>query len=354
MATERVISRFLLPALVLTVVFSAICVTAQNPVGIWKLNEGSGDMVFDSSGGGHTGKVSGSLTWSREGTTWTISGDATRKGYVTIPNLELSGSNAVSVTVWLKKNYGSNSGANVLFESGKNYPTSEPSFALITDDPSCHGIQAVLRGNEGTTANCYGQPTSGVWHHLAAIYDKSQTGGSAVSFYVDGMLQTPSWSLSSATNTDNFSNDPVYLLSQGGLSHFSSGTISDFRVYDGVLNSEQIQDIYHETLLASPSPISYVQGNYSDPQSSQTSVTARFNSAQSAGDLNVVVIGWKDTTAQISQVADSKGNTYSLGSRTYPAQRVWFPGDLLREKYRSGRCGHKQRNDNFQHSSTES
>ncbi len=314
MATERVISRFLLPALVLTVVFSAICVTAQNPVGIWKLNEGSGDMVFDSSGGGHTGEVSGGLIWSREGTTWTVSGDATQKGYVTIPNLELSGSNAVSVTVWVKKNYGSNSGGNVLFESGKNYPTSEPSFALITDDPSCHGIQAVLRGNEGTTANCYGQPTSGVWHHLAAIYDKSQTGGSAVSFYVDGMLQTPSWSLSSATNTDNFSNDPVYLLSQGGLSHFSSGTISDFRVYDGALNSEQVQDIYHETLLASPSPISYVQGNYSDPQSPQTSVTARFNSAQSAGDLNVVVIGWKDTTAQISRVADSAGNTYALAA----------------------------------------
>ena len=58
--------------------------------------------------------------------------------------------------------------------------------------------------------------------------------------------------------------------------------------------------------------ISYVQGNYATPQTSQTSVPVKFNAAQTLGDLNVVVVGWNDTTAAVSSVVDSSGNTYAL------------------------------------------
>jgi hypothetical protein len=34
--------------------------------------------------------------------------------------------------------------------------------------------------------------------------------------------------------------------------------------------------------------------------------------AQTAGNLNVVIVGWNDTTAQISSVKDTKGNAYKL------------------------------------------
>ena len=36
-----------------------------------------------------------------------------------------------------------------------------------------------------------------------------------------------------------------------------------------------------------------------------------FNAAQVAGDLNVVVVGWNDSTANVSSVTDSKGNVYT-------------------------------------------
>ena len=157
------------------------------------------------------------------------------------------------------------------------------------------------------------QPTSGVWHQIAVEYDKNQTGGNAIVLYVDGVLQTPTWNLSSATNTNSFGNNPVYLLSRGGSSQFTSGTISDFRIYDGALTEDQIQQTYNDTMLASPASISYVQGNYADPQSSQTSVSVRFNSAQTAGDLNVVVVGWKDSHSSVSQITDTAGNTYTRG-----------------------------------------
>ncbi len=58
--------------------------------------------------------------------------------------------------------------------------------------------------------------------------------------------------------------------------------------------------------------ISYVQGNYAVPHPSATTVNITFNAAQAAGDLNVVVVGWNDTTAAVSRVTDRSGNTYAL------------------------------------------
>jgi hypothetical protein len=55
-----------------------------------------------------------------------------------------------------------------------------------------------------------------------------------------------------------------------------------------------------------------VQGNYADPQSPQTTVNATFSAAQTAGDLNIVVVGWGGSTATVTSVTDTRGNTYKL------------------------------------------
>ena len=59
------------------------------------------------------------------------------------------------------------------------------------------------------------------------------------------------------------------------------------------------------------SGITYVQGNYATPQTPQTTVNVTFTAAQAAGDLNVVVVGWNDSTATVSSVRDAKGNVYA-------------------------------------------
>src|SRR5216684_607696 len=67
--------------------------------------------------------------------------------------------------------------------------------------------------------------------------------------------------------------------------------------------------LYPASLVAAPS-INYVQGNYANPQTPQTTVNVTFTAAQAAGDLNVVVVGWKDSTATVSVVTDTSGNIY--------------------------------------------
>jgi hypothetical protein len=48
------------------------------------------------------------------------------------------------------------------------------------------------------------------------------------------------------------------------------------------------------------------------PQSPTQTVTVAYPAAQTAGDLNIVVVGWNDTTATVQSVTDTRGNTYSL------------------------------------------
>jgi large repetitive protein len=57
------------------------------------------------------------------------------------------------------------------------------------------------------------------------------------------------------------------------------------------------------------SSLAFVQVNSADPQGQNTQVTATYAAAQTAGDLNVVVVGWHDSIAQVSSITDSMGNS---------------------------------------------
>jgi Glycosyl hydrolases family 16/IPT/TIG domain len=56
----------------------------------------------------------------------------------------------------------------------------------------------------------------------------------------------------------------------------------------------------------------FVQVKSATPQTPSASVTVTYPVAQTAGNLNVVVVGWNDTTSTVSTVGDSLGNNYAL------------------------------------------
>jgi hypothetical protein len=60
--------------------------------------------------------------------------------------------------------------------------------------------------------------------------------------------------------------------------------------------------------------ITFRQVNSSVPQSPQTTVTTAYTAAQTAGNLNVVIVGWNNATATVTSVTDTKGNVYSLAT----------------------------------------
>jgi hypothetical protein len=58
--------------------------------------------------------------------------------------------------------------------------------------------------------------------------------------------------------------------------------------------------------------ISFVQVAAATPQSPAATVSVSYPAAQTPGNLNVVVVGWNDTTVTVQSVKDSGGNNYSL------------------------------------------
>jgi hypothetical protein len=59
-------------------------------------------------------------------------------------------------------------------------------------------------------------------------------------------------------------------------------------------------------------PIAFVQVAAATPQKAVQTVSVTFPSPQTAGNLNVIVVGWNDTTNTVQSVHDSAGNAYVL------------------------------------------
>ena len=68
---------------------------------------------------------------------------------------------------------------------------------------------------------------------------------------------------------------------------------------------------YTYTTSTGGGPIAFVQVNSATPAGLSTSVPVTFGLPQTAGNLNIVVVGWNDITSTISSVTDSLGNTYA-------------------------------------------
>ena len=63
-------------------------------------------------------------------------------------------------------------------------------------------------------------------------------------------------------------------------------------------------------------PPAFLQVNSATPQTNQSSVPVTYTGAQTAGNTNILAIGWNNATSNITSVTDSAGNTYQLAVPT--------------------------------------
>jgi hypothetical protein len=61
----------------------------------------------------------------------------------------------------------------------------------------------------------------------------------------------------------------------------------------------------------------FIQQNYATPQSPQSQVTVPYLSPQTAGNANILAIGWNDDTSNLTNVSDSAGNVYHTAIPTF-------------------------------------
>jgi len=79
--------------------------------------------------------------------------------------------------------------------------------------------------------------------------------------------------------------------------------------------------------------IGFVQVNYKTSNPSGSTLAVAYPAAQTVGNLNIVVVGWNDTTAAVSSVTDSRGNTYTraVGPTTGTAlsQSIYYAKNII-------------------------
>jgi hypothetical protein len=89
--------------------------------------------------------------------------------------------------------------------------------------------------------------------------------------------------------------------------------------------------LFANTALFASGP-TFVQVKSVTPQTATSSVALTYTLAQTAGNLNVVVVGWNDTTSTVSMVGDSLGNNYVLAigptSGTGVRQSIYYAAPI--------------------------
>src|ERR1019366_3584651 len=105
-------------------------------------------------------------------------------------------------------------------------------------------------------------------------------------------------------STQNLARDDV-----GSYAKFNPPTIANGKVYVGSFSGQlQVYGLNPPAFQG----IRFVQVASATPQSSTSSVPVAYPGSQTPGDLNVVIVGWNDSTATVQSVTDSAGNSYAL------------------------------------------
>jgi chitodextrinase len=137
-------------------------------------------------------------------------------------------------------------------------------------------------------------PLPGSYTSTQSVTISDSTSGGTIYYTTDGTVPTTA--------------STVYTMP---ISVSSTETINAMAAAPGLNNSTVAGGSYTIQGVGTGN-IGFIQGNYATPQTSPTSVTVTYTAAQAAGDLNVIAVGWNNSSATVASVVDSKNNAYTL------------------------------------------
>lgn len=228
------------------------------PVGYWKLDEGNGSTINDSSGNKNAGALSGSPSWASTDnsapTKFTNPSALVFNGssqYARIPRTPTLEPTSFTVSLWAKRTGGA---VQVKFAKifEKQYMTADPFLSIAlninhtNDDPSVVTLDVSQNVAGIATARNISSPSGampdGAWTHIVGIYDPA---GSAPQerLYINGVL------IASAIYNDPMAYDPtatgdIYLGKSGRDIQYFAGSIDDVRFYNRPLTDAEISSLY--------------------------------------------------------------------------------------------------------------
>jgi hypothetical protein len=209
--------------------FSAI--DMKNALGIWKMDEGSGKIVKDSTGTGHDGEIVGNPKWveGKDGKALEFSSGV----YVKVAHKEDLNLSTFTMTGWLK--VPAVVAPHQMFLSKETWPNRNYSMWLLPD-----------KANIGVTVPADTQVASaavvvdGKWHHVAATFDMKN-----LKIFVDG---EPSGQVGLTTK-------PLTCDATFTIGTALQGIMDEVSLFKVGLADEDIKKIFNDGLKSLISPV---------------------------------------------------------------------------------------------------
>ncbi len=204
-------------------------------VGYWKLDEGSGNIAYDSSVFSNNGTLHGGPTWTTGKIGNALSFDGV-DDYVDCGNgKSLSGMSALTIETWVKPNEFPPSLNKRILEKGYTY------YLVDTTAKKAQLLLYTTGGYDYVTADSPLLDTA-KWYHIVGVYD-----GTNIMIYIDGIKVATKThiygGLPVATNSS-----PLILGSVNGISNYFNGLIDEVRIYNRALSADEILQHYQAGL----------------------------------------------------------------------------------------------------------
>jgi hypothetical protein len=226
----------------------------SNTVCLWHFNEGSGTTTMDSSNNGHHGTLMLPTASSPQWTNGLI-GDALNfdgvDDYVNVPvSPYLTGGNQRTIEFWMKGNALAARQALVTKWIHGNHAEFYVHTSLYSGD-EIHFHIASHRFDTGWH-NGWTQDAdiqNGVWYHVAAVFDGTQTGNeNRMKIYVNGVQKTMIIH-GTIPSTLTQTNSPVTIGGETTLSRYFNGIIDEVAIWDIALTADEVLLHYTNGLI---------------------------------------------------------------------------------------------------------
>ena len=257
----------------------------------------------------NTDNQSGTLA---NGYTYTSSNPAPTVSTISPTSGTTAGGTAVTIS-----GTGFLSGATVSFGGTAATGVTVTSSTSISASSPAHAAGAVgvavtnTDGQGGALPNAYTYTSSNPAPTISSVSPTSGTtaGGTAVTISGTGFLSgaTVSFGGTAATGVTVVNSTSIKASTPAHAAGAVNVVVTNPDAQTGTLTNG-----YTYTSSTGGGAISFVQVKSATPQSASSSVAVAYTTAQAAGNLNIVVVGWNDTTSTVSSVTDSRGNTYTM------------------------------------------
>jgi len=314
-------------------------VQARGLVGRWRFDEGTGLTVLDSSDSGAHGTLR-NMTGSERtaGVLNRALGFDGSNDYVDLPIGPLIGSaDSITVATWARFlntggswqrifDFGTDTNA-YMFLSPRTGTSGAMRFAITTGGSAAESVL-----NSPTTL-----PTG--WHHVAVTIDGPTR---AMRLYLDGAVvaggATAVLPSALGTTTRNYLG-----RSQYSADGYYSGRLDDFRIYDTVLTSAQVGDLYAVGNLVQHLPLDETWGTTAQDQVGTANgtlvngpvwTTGTWGGALSLDGANDYVSSFRTVQYHMTLAAWVRTTSAAIGPFGNPSQ--WWDGEGIVDASRSG------------------